>query len=365
MEKKIEKIAMVAPLPPPYGGIANWAVMLSEYVKQQNEVEFVHINIAPKKRGLDGRTIWDRIVGQGFAMFAQKKQLKKAIEEEQVDVVHMTTSGQLATIRDIQMLKLTKKKKIPSVYHLHFGRIPEIAKNNTSEWKRIKRAMLLASKVIAIDNKTYAAIQEYLPDANVCYVPNPFDITKMEGLMQQVGEHREVIYVGWIIKTKGVEELLAAWDEVRKGYPDWNLRLIGPYDETYYTNLKNRFSFEQVIFDGEQAHDKAMTTLAQTSIFILPSYTEGFPNVVLEAMALQKPIVATDVGAIPDMLQDCGVVVPAKNTQAIVGALNCLLADKTLREELGVKAKEKLLREYTLEKVVNEYKDIWSEVARL
>ena len=364
MEKTAKKIALVAPVPPPYGGIANWVVMVSEYVKQQGKVEFTHVNIAPKKRDLDGRTLWDRVVGQGFAMFAQKRNLKKVIKEQEIDVIHMTTSGQLATIRDIQMLKLAKKKKIPSVYHIHFGRIPEIAKNNTREWKLIKRAMRLASCVMAIDEKTHSAIKESLPDVNVCCVPNPFDVAKTQSFMQNARNEREIVYIGWVIKTKGIEELLMAWNEVRKEYPDWNLRLIGPYEETYYETLKNNFSFEQVIFDGEQPHDAAMAKLANASIFTLPSYTEGFPNVVLEAMALGKPIIATDVGAIPDMLQNCGVVIPAKNADAIVRSLKQLLKNETLRQELGEKAQKKLLQEYTLKKVVEEYIHVWNEVLR-
>ena len=359
------KVAMVVPLPPPYGGIANWAVMLREYVKKQETIEFTYVNIAPKKRDLDGRTLWDRIVGQGFAMFAQKKNLRKVIKEEKVDVIHMTTSGQLATIRDIQMLKLAKKKKIPMVYHIRFGRIPEIAKNNTREWKLIKRAMRLASCVMVIDEKTSEAIREYLPNVNVCCVPNPFDVEKIQSFTQSVENQPEIVYLGWVIKTKGVEELLSAWDEVRKDYPDWKLRLIGPYDGEYVESLKERFSFEQVVLDGEQPHDEAMAALAKSSIFTLPSYTEGFPNVVLEAMALGKAVLATEVGAIPDMLGDCGVVIPAKSVQGIVDGLKYLLEDETLRNNLGEKAREKLMREYTLEKVVEEYKRIWNEIIEL
>lgn len=362
MNGKIRKIALVAPVPPPYGGIANWVVMVSEYVKRQDKAEFSHINIAPKKRDLDGRTLWDRVVGQGFAMFAQKRTLKKAFQEQKIDVVHMTTSGQLAVIRDIQMLKLAKKKKIPSVYHIHFGRIPEIAKNNSREWKYIKRAMRLASCVMVIDEKTKISIQEYLPETNVCCVPNPFDVEKIQSFMKDVQNEREIVYVGWVIKTKGVEELLTAWDEVRQAYPEWKLRLIGPCEETYYETLKNNFSLEQVVFDGEQLHDVAMEKLSKASIFILPSYTEGFPNVVLEAMALEKPVIATDVGAIPEVLQNCGIVIPAKNADAIVNSLKQLLTSDALRNELGKKGKEKLLQEYTLEKVVEEYVRVWNEV---
>lgn len=363
MKNRTKKIALIAPVPPPYGGIANWVVMLSEYVKQQGGIEFTHVNIAPKKRDLDGRTLWDRVVGQGLAMFAQKKALKNAIQEREIDLIHMTTSGQLAVIRDIQMLKSANKKKIPSVYHIHMGRIPEIAKKNTREWKLIKRAMRLASCVIAIDERTHSAIREYVPDVNVCCVPNPFDVTKMQNFMQDVDDRPEIVYLGWVIKTKGVEELLKAWNEVSKDNPTWKLRLIGPYEENYYESLKDAFSFEQVIFEGEQSHDNAMAMLSKSSIFILPSYTEGFPNVVLEAMALGKPIIATDVGAIPDILKDNGIVIPPQNAEAIKDALNLLLKNEDLRKKLGEKGRGKLLREYTIEKVVDEYVRVWDEVS--
>lgn len=359
----MKKVCLVAPMPPPYGGIANWVVLLSEYLQKQGRIELIHVNIAPKKRGLDGRTLWDRVVGQGIAMFAQKRELKRAIKEKNVEVIHMTTSGQLATIRDIQMLKLAKRNKIPTVYHIRFGRVAEIARKNTLEWKLIKRAMRLASKVMAIDNGTYDAIRAYLPKVDVCCVPNPFDLNKMQKVVMPSVSEKSIVYVGWIVKTKGVEELLSAWNDIRSEYPEWTLKLVGPYAQEYYDELDNRFTFDQVLFTGEQPHDMAMEILSKSSVFILPSYTEGFPNSVLEAMALQKPIIATDVGAIPDMLDGCGVVIESRNAAAVADALDRLLSDEQLRTKLGIKGKEKLLKNYTIEKVVEEYERVWEEAS--
>ena len=358
------KICMVAPIPPPYGGIANWTVLMDEYVQGVDDIEFVHLNIAPKKRGLDGRTLWDRVVVQGFSMFKQRTQLCRIIKEEKVDVIHMTTSGQLAVIRDILLLKAAKKRGVPAVYHIHFGRIPEIAKANTREWKLIKRAMQLSDAVIAIDTTTLNAIKQYAPEVNACYVPNPFDLQKIEkaGYVSDEPTRKEIVFIGWVIKTKGVEELLESWQTVCASYPDWKLRIIGPYAEEYYSELKKHFFTQNVIFDGEQKHDDAMKLLAGAEAFILPSYTEGFPNAVLEAMALGKPIIATDVGAIPDMLEGCGIVIPSRNVQAISEAIERLLQDEDLRSELSTKAMKKMKEEYTIEKVFEVYRRHWSDV---
>lgn len=356
------KICMVVPIPPPYGGIANWTMLMKKYAEGVDDVEFSFVNTAPKKRSTDGRTLWDRVVVQGLEMFKVNKQMKKLLKSEKHDAVHMTTSGQLATFRDIMMLKTAKKLGIPTVYHIRFGRVPEIAKNNTGEWKRLKKAMLLADKVMAIDTKTLKAVQEYASDVNVCYVPNPFDMSKIADVEITKNPKKEVVFVGWVIKTKGIEELLCAWQNVCEKHPDWTLKIVGPCNEDYKKELENRYSCKNVVFAGEQPHDEAMKTVADASVFTLPSYTEGFPNAVLEAMALEKPIVATNVGAISDMLDGCGIVIPSQNSEEIEKALDIVLGDEALRNELSQKAKQKLVDEYTIEKIFAVYTDVWKNL---
>ena len=356
------KICMVVPVPPPYGGIANWTKLMDEYVKGIDGVELSFVNTAPKKRSTEGRTLFDRVVVQGLKMLKVNKQMKKLLKSEKHDAVHMTTSGQLATFRDIMMLKTAKKMGVPTVYHIRFGRVPEISKNNTDEWKRLKKAMLLADKVIAIDTKTLEAVKKYAPEAKVCYVPNPFDMAKIKNVDLASEIKKEVVFVGWVIKAKGVEELLGAWQEVCEKHPDWTLKIVGPCKEDYKKELEERYSCKNVIFAGEQPHDEVMKTVANAAVFTLPSYTEGFPNAVLEAMALKKPIVATSVGAIPDMLEGCGIVIEPKSEEEIETALNKVLSDENLRDDLSGKAKEKLSDEYTIEKIFAVYKDIWTEI---
>lgn len=358
-------ICLVAPIPPPYGGIANWTLLMDEYVKNIEEVQLLHINIASKKRVMDGRTLWDRVVIQGFEMFEHNKSLKKMIESEKIDVIHMTTSGSLATFRDILLLKTAKRMKIPSVYHLRFGRVPEIAQKNTAEWKRLRKAMSLASVVMAIDSSTYKAIKEYAPEVDVCYVPNPFDTKKLDGVKEfSDAVKKEVVFVGWVIKTKGVEELLGAWQSVSEDFPEWTLRIVGPYDEQYLESLKSRFSMENVVFEGEKPNAEAIRKVSEASVFTLPSYTEGFPNAVLEAMALGKPIVATSVGAIPDMLDGCGITVEPRRANELADAFRKVLSDEGLRSDLSDKAREKLFNEYTIEKIFETYKSIWTKIQK-
>lgn len=360
MEKKTTVVAMVAPVPPPYGGIGNWVLLLDEYVRNRDDVQFFHINTAPVARSLDGRSLWDRIVKQGLVMLWLQRELKQLIRGQAVDAVHITTNGQLSIVRDLLMLRTAKKKGIPTVYHIHFGRIPEIAQSDTREWKLIRKAMLMADHVIAIDHKTEAAIRQYAPDVSVCFIPNPFDVRKVSKIEKSKSKN-EIVFIGWVVKTKGIEELLQAWNGIRGSYPDWKLRIVGPASEEYLAFLKSTYSQKQVVFEGELPHEDAMQLLSKAALFVLPSYTEGFPNAVLEAMALEKPIIATDVGAIPDMLAGCGIVIPSQDADALERGMEKLLNDTALCANLGKEAKQKLNREYALDKVFAEYMGLWKK----
>ena len=353
------KLCIIAPVPPPYGGIANWVQLMKEHIKQKQDViDLTIVNTAPKIRSTEGRTLWNRVVDSGIAMIKQYKELKQIIKGECTDVIHITTSGQLAVIRDILFLSLSKRNGIPTVYHIRFGRIMQIAEKNTIEWKLISIAMGLASRVIAIDNTTYRAIKTYLTKVNVVCIPNPIDISSMPS--QAFNGSKTIMFLGWVIKTKGIEELLTAWEDVHKEYDDWKMRIVGPCRDEYFEHLKSKYSFDGVIYEGEKTHENAMEILNSSEIFILPSYTEGFPNVILEAMALSKPIIATRVGAIPDMLaDDCGLLINPEDSKDIIKALKFLFSNKNKCTEIADNANQRLKKNYTIEIVFHKYTNVW------
>jgi glycosyltransferase involved in cell wall biosynthesis len=216
--------------------------------------------------------------------------------------------------------------------------------------------------VIAIDATTERALRQHAPSANVVRIPNCVDVGRMpaSGPDRQADGARFIMFLGWMVATKGVRELLAAWSRARR--PGWRLRMAGPADARYLADLRRDLDLTDVEFTGELAHDDAMSMLAASDAFVLPSHTEGFPNVVLEAMALAKPIVATRVGAIPEMLTDgCGVLIEPRDEQALCDALGRLMDDAPVRRELGRRARARVVAEYSVESVFTRYLSLWSE----
>lgn len=300
-------------------------------------------------------------------MLKINKELKKLIDERKPSVIHFTTSGQLAIIRDILLLKTAKRFNIPTVYHIRFGRIPDISKKNTLEWILLKKAIKLASKTISIDQNTFLTLLKFFNENKICYIANFFDYTSILNIKKDsVGDNKKfkLLFLGWCIKTKGVEELLDAWGTIYNKYTDWELDIVGPYKENYKQYLTEKYNMERVVFTGEKQHQQALYLLKESDVFILPSYTEGFPNVILEAMAFGKPIIASSVGAIPEMLSDdCGIAIKPRNSNCIISALDELLNNKDLQNKLGHNAQKKVKENYSLDIVSKEYKKIWSSLS--
>jgi glycosyltransferase involved in cell wall biosynthesis len=117
----------------------------------------------------------------------------------------------------------------------------------------------------------------------------------------------------------------------------------------------------EVIFLGFQKNP--FKYMARSSLFVLSSLYEGFPNVILEAMALGLPVISTDCPSGPaEIIEDKknGLLVPVKDEQALAGAIICVMTDERLRESLGREARLRA-DDFALEKIAKDYKRVLSE----
>lgn len=366
MKEKRVNVCFLIPLPPPYGGIANWSVLMKDCLVSTNYVDWEIVDTSPHKASMSKFNVVSRILG-GIKRFASiKAELRALLKTGKVDVIHMTTSGQLALFRDYRLIKMARKYGIPVVYHIRFGRIPFLKTKGKLEYRLFLRNANLCSSVITIDKTTFDSLSFLnVNSEKMCYIPNPFDENRIKKLKVELPHDPKVIlFAGWVTKTKGVGELIAAWNVIKNDYRDYILKICGPYKNNYMERIKKFNDLDRVVFTGEISNPLLLQEMKNAAVFVLPSYTEGFPNVVLEAMALGKPIVATKVGAIPDMLSDgCGLLIEKESVGDIVSALKRLLDNPGLRKELSENAKYKALSEYSAHNVIGMYRNIWMRLA--
>ena len=104
--------------------------------------------------------------------------------------------------------------------------------------------------------------------------------------------------------------------------------------------------------------------MRRCGLFVLPSHTEGFPNVVAEAMSVGTPILASAVGAIPDMLAEgAGLTVPAHDVATLAEALQRLMCDPVLRRSMAEHAARRAREKYSTAVVTESYVGMWRELA--
>lgn len=352
-------VCLVAPVPPPYGGIAHWTSMVTRYAAASRpDLRLEVVDTAPRWRAIDDLAVWKRVFGGGVQLLRDVARFLFVLAGKRPHAVHLTTSGQLAVVRDISIMLLARAFGTPVVYHLRFGRIAQIAGEDTREWRLIKVALRLATVVVPIDTETERAIRARVPSAYVERIPNCVDVSELPLPESQRPATKTALFLGWVIPTKGVHELIEAWARLKPR--GWRLVVAGPGSPEYPRKLIARLDAENVELVGELSHSEAMRAMASADVFVFPSHTEGFPNVILEAMALGRAIIATRVGAIPEMLAgDCGVTVASGNIEELTAALRRLTADERIRAELGARAHARATAEFGIGAVFERYVRLW------
>ena len=173
---------------------------------------------------------------------------------------------------------------------------------------------------------------------------------------------REGLTIGIIANfypTKGLQYLIEAFKilETYNLKPNtYNLILIGdgPERENLESRIKNLELSNKIILAGRIPD--AYKYLKAFDVFVLPSVKEGFPWALLEAMSARLPVIATAVGANPEIIENekNGLIVPPANSHALAGAINRLVASEHLRRELGIQAHQTVLHRFTVRKMVEQ-----------
>ncbi len=176
---------------------------------------------------------------------------------------------------------------------------------------------------------------------------------------------RIVLFVGRLIRLKGVEYLIRAMPQVIEACPDARLVLVGEGEErpglqalTRSLGLDGRITFA-----GGRAHEDVIGFMRAADVFVLPSLVESFGIVLVEAMSCGLPIVASNVMGIPSLIEDGvnGVLVPPGDTSALAGAITRLLADPPASAGMA-RANARKAANYAMPRVADQFLALWGSL---
>ncbi len=346
------------------GGITIWARNIINYYKS------AHDNVCVKVQPFDR----DTYVSKDITTFQRFyyglteyldiiKQTEKRLGKEHFDIIHLCSSASISLVKDLMMIRIAHRFGSKIAIHLHFGRIPQIYAKNNWEWKLLMQVLKNADMVITMDQSSYSLLNS-IGYENVSYLPNPLSKAIIEQIETDSNcvaiEPKTILFVGHVIETKGVYELA----EATKGLPYKSLRIIGKCAED--TKQEMLAINPNMIFVDEIPHDQVIREMLAADIFVLPSYTEGFPNVILESMACGCAIISTEVGAIPEMLnyntpQPCGCIVPPMDVIRLKNTIEELLNNQKLCDELRARSVQRVNEIYSVDVVWKQLVSIWED----
>jgi len=245
------------------------------------------------------------------------------IREQKPDVFYLHSSVGLALLKDLLELRKAKKKTgIKTVLHIHFAEVEKIF----TGIKPLDRWMLSAigtyvDSLVLLSRQTLEQFVELGIPREKCHLLYNFasvSFTEQELQEKQSREERKLLFVGSIDERKGIYDLLTVLQQVDKPY---RLRVCGGFEND---QAKERFEAlakgleDKVVFLGFVDGEEKRKVFLDTDVLLLPSYGEGLPMVILEAMEAGCGVITTDVGAIPEIVRpENGVIIQPGDLEAL------------------------------------------------
>lgn len=181
---------------------------------------------------------------------------------------------------------------------------------------------------------------------------SPADHPKSDFTHRIATSEVKLLFVGGLQPLKGVGVLIESIAAVRRSGSSIRLEIVGrgPEEARLTSQVKELGLEDAVTFSGWVPNDLVPEKMRSSDVFVLPSFQEGMPNAVLQAMACGLPIVATAISSIPALVEDGvnGFLVPPGDMDALAAAVSRLALDRPLRERMGVENRRKVLEEHTI-----------------
>ena len=366
---------------------------------------------------LEGQLTYMNQYYEVTAVAAEKERLNKYGENNKVNTFWVEMTRAITPIQDLRAVwKLYKffKKEKPEIVHTHTPkagivgmlaaklagvplRLHTVAGLPLMETKGTKRKILdqvekftykLATKVypnsrglkdiilkkgFATEDKLKVLGKGSSNGIDTRYFdPFQFDTTQKKNKRESLGIPQEdfiFIFIGRLVSEKGINELVEAFNNLQAENQNISLLLVGPFE-------KELDPLKEETFKTIQLHEKIFTTgyqedvrpyLAVSNALTFPSYREGFPNVVMQAGAMNLPAIVSDINGCNEIIVEGvnGVIIPVKDTSALITAMKLFKENKNYTERLSSNARDEICKYYERKEfwqiLLKEYKSLERE----
>ena len=304
------------------GGIGGHAAMLAdkltEYGYEVKKMEVPHVPIKNLKN-------------PSFALFST---IKGIASREKFDIVHAFN------IPSGYAMKYVKgAKKVLSVHGVFSDQVSSLHSNSVSSLAKIAELQVLKwPDKLTTDSKATQKMYKEKLELGFEYLPSPIDVTKFTDLPHVEKVPKQVAYLGRESFEKGIDVLKKAESQI-KG---------------------------KVVYCYDRPWKEAMTIMKSSCVVVVPSRMESLPTTIKEAFFLKIPVVATNVGGIPELVKnnETGLLVPANNPQKLAESVNKLLENKQNANQLANSGYEFIIKNMTWDVILPKYIEFYENLLR-
>ena len=349
------------------GGAQTHIYQLSKYfIEKENEVAIMGYSggwLEEETRKLGVKFYPNKYfsnIPDPIRIFKAMKEIKKAVEDFKPDLIsyHSTAVGFVG--------RLAVRNKIPTTFTAHGWAFTK----GTPFWRKClailieKIAGRFCSKIICVsdfDNKL-ALKYKIISEEKIITIHN--------GAESQYFEHLEhsniqIVFIGRLAQPKDPLLLLKSFSSLPselKNKAQISIIGEGPKRKELEKFIRKNKLEEKVKLFGSISREKVFEILKESDIFVLISNWEGFPYTIIEAMSCGLAIIASEVGGIKEAVDSCGILVKRGDKEEIKNALEKLLKNPSLIREIGRRAREKVKREFSLEKMLEETEEVYKAI---
>jgi len=261
---------------------------------------------------------------------------------------------------------LKKVKGKPLVITAHGSDITVLGRSGLTR-KLVSSILINADEVVAVSNFLKGEIMKMdIPEAKIRPIHNGLAIKQQlePEVLSLHGDGPIITFIGGLVHQKGVDILLRSLVSVKVTKPDTQVIIIGQgKEEKKLKALAKELGLKDIHFLGERRD--LITVMKESSVLVLPSREEGFGMVLLEAMDMGVPVVASDTGGIPEIVENMenGILVERENPEALGQGLITALTDKSLRDKI-VKNGRKTVKKFRWENASSEVDLIYDKIAK-
>jgi glycosyltransferase involved in cell wall biosynthesis len=238
-----------------------------------------------------------------------------------------------------------------------------------------KRALQNANALLSVSQYTADLTKElFVLQNDFTVIPNSIDIDKFSFNDEIEIQENTVLYFGTLIRKKGLLELPLIFNEVFKINNQAKLILIGRDASDIISGNESTWSMMQSLFDkdafqnvnylGSVSYDKIKDHISSAAVCVFPTFAEALPVSWIEAMAMQKAIVASNIGWATEVIDDGinGLLAHPKDHKLYAEKINTLLENAALRSKFGVEARKKVQQKFSTEVVAKQSADFYQKL---